>query len=286
MVLQKVQTPVRFFIYVIDNACDHDVKSMVETMDQQHPDIPISYFAEEQKGIVFARNRCVEEFLKTEAHGLLFIDDDEWPADENWINKLYQAFVNFKSDIVTSNVISVASKTTPKWATELLYGTNRMQDGEIAPIFYTNNVLISRKVLDSIQPAFDVRFANTGASDYHFALKCRNSGYICHYTNAPVIEEFPESRAKVSWFIRRGYRSGIGFTRSHLFEFSPLRSIPECLLWSLIRLFRGFSLLLIYPFRLKSLFLVDGLFRIASAVGTIAGFFGLTYEEYKETHGQ
>jgi len=285
LIKQQVDTNTELDIIVVDNAGEEAVENVVSKVKEGSP-FNISYFNEPQAGIVFARNRCVEEFLKTSSQNLYFIDDDEWPQSNSWAQDLLNKQKEYQVDILTSHVISVGEESTPKWAIKLIYGKNSFQEGDLAPIFYTNNLLISRKTLETVNPAFDERFAMTGASDYHFALKCKNAGFISRYTVAPVLEEFPKSRATVKWFLKRGFRSGIGFTRSHLFEESSIKAIIRCLIMSGVRLLRGFGYLLLGVVTFNKTTVVDGLFRICSSVGTIAGFFGVKHNEYNTIHGQ
>ena len=245
----------------------------------------MDYHDEPERGIVAARNKCVEVFLRSPQQNLVFIDDDEWPASPDWLQALLRAKERYQADVVTSHVISVGEPGTPEWAVQLIYGSNRLREGQRVNVFYTNNVLIDRKVLEHISPAFDNRFAMTGASDYHFSLKCRKSGFTAHYTSAPVEEEFPLSRATVRWFLRRGFRSGVGYTRSHLFQESFPVAISRCLMMFFVRAGRGLAGSALGLLTLDKRRCVEGLFRFASAAGTVMGFFGVRLDEYKQIHG-
>jgi succinoglycan biosynthesis protein ExoM len=272
-------------ILVVDKACDKETKNVVNEI-KDVSSLPISYQTESTKGIVAARNKCVNLFLETESEFLIFIDDDEWPANDNWAMHLINQQQKYKADIMTSHVISVGEEGTPSWAIDLIYGKNSLTEGEQITKYYTNNLLIKRNVLEKITPAFDIRFAMTGASDYHFALKCTKAGFKAFYTDAPVIEEFPKSRATVKWFLRRGFRSGIGYTRSHLFEDAHSIAIPKGISMAAVRFLRG----LFYCFKglitLNKTTFVDGLFRLCSSAGTLAGFIGVKHNEYNKIHGK
>jgi len=281
---QKMSNDIELNILVVDNAGEESTVDVVKQVAEKS-DYAINYFHEPSAGIVFARNRCVEEFLKTDSQNLFFIDDDEWPESEQWAQKLLDKKTEYNADVITSHVISVGGEGTPNWAINLIYGKNNLVEGDTVNVFYTNNLLISRKVLEQITPAFDERFAMTGASDYHFSLKCKKAGFSAFYTNAPVLEEFPNSRATVKWFIKRGFRSGIGFTRSHLFEDSFLKTVFYCAAMSAVRLVRGIGYCILGVVTLNKTTFVDGLFRLCSSVGTIAGFFGIKHNEYNTIHG-
>tara|TARA_R110001583_G_scaffold116972_1_gene267856 strand:+ start:10881 stop:11819 length:939 start_codon:yes stop_codon:yes gene_type:complete len=271
-------------ILVVDNANEQATLEVVNEVTSVSP-FKITYACEKTPGIVAARNKCVAEFLETNSQYLFFIDDDEWPAEKNWAQKLLNKQQEYNADIVTSHILSVGEPGTPAWAVELIYGKNPLKEGDSVNKFYTNNLLICRNVLEKITPAFDSRFAMTGASDYHFALKCTKAGFKAFYTDAPVVEEFPKTRATVKWFLRRGFRSGIGFTRSHLFEDKLFSAIPYCLAMAGVRFIRGLAYLLLGLITLNKTTVVNGLFRFCSCAGTLAGFFGVKHEEYKTIHG-
>jgi succinoglycan biosynthesis protein ExoM len=214
---ELVVTKSHFEILVVDNDAAGSARPVVDALAGK-AGAPIIYELEPEPGIVFARNHCVATFLASQHDALVFIDDDEWPAEPTWLDGLVSAWTERNPDIVTSHVVSVAEPGVPRWPLEILYGPCVLQPGDRVTKFYTNNLLLSRRVLTAIQPAFDERFAMTGASDYHFALKCNRTGFLAEYASAPVEEEFPGDRATVQWFVRRGFRSGIGHSRSHVFE--------------------------------------------------------------------
>lgn len=274
-----------FDILVVDNACQSEVANLVSSLGNVSP-VAIRYEEEAEPGIVAARNKCVACFLEGSQHNLTFIDDDEWPESPHWLQKLLTAQRTYNADIVTSHVISVGEPGTPRWAVDLIYGTNTLEEGQLLSAFYTNNLLISRNVLQLIQPAFSPDFAMTGASDYHFSLKCSRAGFKAYYTDAPVMEEFPASRATLRWFLRRGLRSGIGYTRSHVLEEPGIVAVTKCLFMSLVRVGRGVFSLFSGLLTLNRTRFTEGLFRFASAIGTVSGLFGAQLKEYKVIHGK
>lgn len=285
LIRQKIKKGTLIDILVIDNACDEQTKKAVGLIAEKST-FKIKYEIEKRRGIVAARNKCVDSFLESGAKNLVFIDDDEWPSDSNWIQSLLDKKDVYSADIVTSHVLSVGENGAPDWAVKLIYGKNKYREGDLLGKFYTNNLLLSRRVLESVRPAFDSRFAMTGASDYHFALKCSKVGFRAVYINAPVFEEFPSSRANIKWFVKRGFRSGVGFTRSHIFEENVFIAIIKSLVLSSIRLLRGLVAIVKGCLLFSKMNIVSGLFRISSAVGTLAGFFGIKYCEYKNIHGR
>lgn len=281
---QSISENTELDIIVVDNACEQETTAIVNQI-QLKSRFHIHYREQPEPGIVAARNKCVEQFLLLGSDFLIFIDDDEWPEKNDWAQKMIDAQNQYQAHVIASHVISQGETGTPAWATQLLYGENKAIDGQVLTTFYTGNLLISRELLEKMHPVFDSRFAMTGASDYHFSLKCTRKEINAFYVNSPVIEEFPKSRATIKWFTRRGFRSGIGYTRSHLFEDPAIKAIPLCLLMAGARIMKGLTSLTLGTIMLNKLTFVEGLFRLGSGVGSIAGFFGIKYQEYKIIHG-
>lgn len=271
-------------ILVVDNAADIETANVVKRYSESP--INVVYEVERESGIVFARNKCIEFAIGESSDYLVFIDDDEWPKENSWAQDLLNACKETNADIVTSHVISVDEKLNQNWATKVLYPPPNFVKGEEVNVFYTNNVLLTKHVFQQLRPCFDSRFAMTGASDYHFSLRAKKAGFVAVYTDAPVIEELPASRTNVKWFCKRGFRSGIGYTRSHLFEEQITIVIIKCLILSIVRLFRGGAMVLKSLLTMNKGIYVDGLFRMSSAAGTIVGLFGVKHDEYKHIHGQ
>ena len=272
-------------VLIIDNACDAATREMVSELSKSSEYLG-QYVEEPQRGIVAARNKAVEVFLNSDSQNLAFIDDDEWPRDDNWIMSLLVGMDKHNADIVTGPVIAVNFSGVPNWVTSVIHDFGKHSPGERVKYFYTNNLLVSRRVLEKMRPAFDNRFAMIGGSDYHFAIRCLAAGFRAIYIDAPVMEEIPASRATVNWFALRGFRSGIGYTRAHLIEEGVLKGGFRSIFMAGIRLARGGALLVAGLATLSKARLVNGMFRVGSCVGTIAGLFGASYREYLAVHGE
>ena len=178
-------------ILVVDNDCTGNNSKIVNVLSTDHP-FKLTLVEEPIRGIVSARNRAVAEFLKSDADLLVFIDDDEWPVKNDWLNTLVSTQRRESCDIVYSDVYTIPESEKIQWVEQAF--RPKEQKKEISEIkkFCTNNLLITRRVLEKVSPAFDERFALTGSSDLHFAVKCSKAGFRTVYTPfAPVQEIFP-----------------------------------------------------------------------------------------------
>ena len=285
LALQIVDDSNEIEILVVDNACDAAIRGLVRKIDSECR-YPITYEQEARRGIVAARNKCTQLFLESENEYLLFIDDDSWPVSDDWIQTMLDKRARFDADIVTGTVRAISGQGAPEWASKIIHDYGKAEDGAPVGTFYTGNLLLSRDVLETFQPAFDSRFDMTGGSDYHFSLKCRRAGFKSLYVDAPVEEEFPKSRATVKWFFKRGYRSGNAYTRAHVFEEGFVVASPRALLMAAVRFARGVVYLLTGFATLDKARRVNGLFRMGSGLGTLTGLVGATHEEYGMIHGE
>jgi len=277
---------IKLSVIVVDNDATGENKKVIDAIEHSLP-YDVSLYVEKTRGIVAARNRVVTEFLKTDNEALIFIDDDEWPVNSNWIKKLLEVYIKYDADIVYSDALVIPESDDISWINKA-FRINKMK-AEITPIqkFFTNNLWITRHVLEKLNPPFDQRFAMTGSSDLHFSIKVNNFGFKAYYTPfAPVEEVFHKSRANYKWFFLRGYRVGEGSTRANIYEgSSPLKYlyIPYM---SLGRLFKSILNFIKSVFTLDKGYLAASITYLGAAIGTITGLFGLTYDEYNTTHGK
>ncbi|MDQ4139919.1 MAG: glycosyltransferase family 2 protein, partial [Bacteroidota bacterium] len=178
---QELSNGIQAEILIVDNDC---TGVNLKVIDELTPTatIKLTLVEESEKGIVSARNKAVEYFLQTSFQALVFIDDDEWPSAANWIQTLVNTQKQTLADIVTSHVQVKAENSSEKWVEKVLdFGRHLKKDVEPTNRFYTNNLLILRRVLETIVPAFDIRFAFTGSSDLHFCIKCQQAGFKAIY---------------------------------------------------------------------------------------------------------
>ncbi len=267
---------------VVDNDDKGDAKEALKGFD-----LPINIVTEPQRGIPYARNRAVKEFLQTKSDALIFVDDDETVGDD-WFSSLIKTWGENKSDIVSGpSLICFDDERHPKWAETALNKRNH-KNGETVDKFYTGNVLISRHVLEDMgDEPFDARFRYTGSSDLHFAVKANNKGYKAVWSaNAITYEWTPSSRTKLSWFVKRGYRSGAGYSQSILYENKPPLSYFKSIYMGAGRIFYGLMLFCKALLTFDKGLMAKALNRVASGVGSFAGMIGLNYHEYKNIHGK
>lgn len=272
-------------ILIVDNDCTGENSKVISSLSPGYP-YELMLVEEPRRGIVAARNRAVDEFLKSDAEVLVFIDDDEWPVNNDWLTRLHATKEKYKCNIVYSDVHVVPENTKINWVENAFRPKKRKKEIVKISKFYTGNLLIVREVLERVSPAFDTRFSMTGSSDIHFAVKCMQAGFLAIYTPfAPVEEIFPESKATLKWFFLRGYRSGEGETRAYLYEGSFPSTHIMLMGMGGARFLYAIGQFLKACFTFNKSTLANAFLRLGSSIGTFAGFFNLQYNEYEKTHG-
>lgn len=281
---QKVKDSIAWDICIVDNDCTGKNQEVVQGFSNFMNRIHV--IEEPRKGIVYARNTGVDFFLQDTYQALVFIDDDEWPAQTDWLQRLIDTQRETNSDIVTSHIQLHPETEKISWVKNAMGYQSPKEDIKEVKKFYTNNTLILRHVLETVQPAFDERFAYTGSSDLHFSLKCHAAGYKASFVkDAEVIELFFESRATLKWFLLRGFRNGSGATRSDLFVNTGVKQIARIFGMSILRLGRGCATLFLSLLKFDRGLMCLGAMRCAASLGTIAGIWGIKYNEYLKLHG-
>lgn len=273
-------------IVVADNDACGDARSLVEEWGTEAA-FPFTYVIEPERGIASVRNRLVFEARTLAADYLAFIDDDEI-VSEQWLNRLVSTARSQSAGVVTGPVIFTFSTSVPDWVSGGgFFQRNEYPDGTVVSDFYTCNVLIDLSCLECFDRPFDTRFSLTGGSDVFLANQLVRQGVkIVWSSEAVVYETVPQSRATASWLIRRWYRFGMVRTRI-LFILEPglqprIMRVAKCIAWFVQ------ALLSVLPSVMQGKApLVHALQRCAIAAGGIAGAISsISYQEYKETHGE
>ncbi len=242
---------------------------------------PVRYAVEPEAGIPAARRRVVALALEAGADALVFVDDDE-EAPPQWLATLVGHWRCSAADAVTGPARRRIPDGAPAWtrSSDLFDPTGRHATGTRMTKAYTNNLLVSRKVLERLDVPFDDAFRHTGSSDLHFSLRMVRAGFTIEWCEEAVVEEHvPQSRLTWRWYVRRAYRSGAGDTVARrLIEPGP-RSLLDALARAAARLGHGLVLLPVSLVRpgLRPL----AVRRVASGVGSFAGLLGHNYEEYR-----
>jgi succinoglycan biosynthesis protein ExoM len=240
---------------------------------------PLTAVIAHQRGIAQVRNCLIENALKTDAKFIAMIDDDEWPSP-GWIDEFLKTAHDTQADVLQGSILFGHDTSADG------HGDIRRATGPIAMLQGAGNILIARRVLEeTAAPWFDPQFALSGGEDQDFFVRLQRAGRRFAWSDeARAHGEVPDTRASLSWLLRRAYSVGNSDMRV-LLKHRPgaPRLAAELLkiLASLLLSPLAAAILAASPNR-RALPL-QKLFR---AAGKLTAMFGARYNEYAVVHGE
>jgi len=227
------------------------------------------------RGIANVRNTLIEEALKDAPRFLAMIDDDEWP-EANWLDGFLRVAEETGAGVLQGSILfnhpAQADIVRASGAAEMLQGAG--------------NLLIAREVLEAMpQPWFDPAFALGGGEDRDFFERLARMGVAFAWADeARCLGEVPESRASLSWMLRRAYSIGNSDMRV-LLKHRPGLSTHFCeslkIAGALLLSLPLAVILALNPNRRLA-----PLTKICRAAGKLTAMAGLRYNEYAVVHGE
>lgn len=274
LTFQRVPVP-EIHVIVADNDASGSAADVCKSAFSRWP---VKYVIEPRRGISQARNRALSE--AGEVDFIAFIDDDERP-EPAWLDELLRTQMQTGADAVSGPVVPSFTPDVPEWVKAgKLFNRQDHEPDHSLDFCATNNVLVRRAVFDRI-PAFDERFALTGAEDTHFFLQVRRAGFkIVWSAGAIVHERISANRANLGWLLRRAYRGGNSWV---LVE----SALDKRVTTRLVRVAKAFGRIIQGILRAPvSLFLgrasmTRALQSICLGAGMLAGLADWDYQEYK-----
>jgi GT2 family glycosyltransferase len=219
--------------------------------------------------------------LEEGADFVAFVDDDEVPTPR-WLDELMRA-AGRGADVVTGPVVRHFEGDPPQWVRSGGFFLDpRRPTGTPVEFAATSNVLVARRVLEGVQPAFDLRFGLTGGEDTHFFLRAARAGYSIRWCDEAVVDELvPASRTRLGWILRRAYRLGNTWSRCER-ELGRSASVLAVRAGkALARMGLG-AALLAASLGVRRHVAARGLWHIAFGAGNLTGLVGVRTYEYRQ----
>jgi glycosyltransferase involved in cell wall biosynthesis len=267
-----------FRTVVVDNDGELSGKPVVEAA--RAAGLDITYDHEPIPGIPRARNRSVEHGLRSGAQHLCILDDDEYP-DAGWLAELLAHSRSSGAPVVTGPVVSLLPNGVAKWLKRSrVFSRPRHPTGTRRNRAATNNVLVHRRVFESMTSWFDESMPFDGSDDTDFFRRAHGAGFTIEWCDeAVVFEVVPIERCNLRWIERRNFRGGLAFARqSKRYDRGP----------AALRVLASGSLRLAFAAALSvaSLGLVPRLRptivdSAALGAGLVLGCFGVTFDVYR-----
>ena len=167
----------------------------------------IKYCSEPRRNIALVRNKSLEE---GEGDAIAFIDDDEFPVKE-WLANLVKAWRDFDVAGVLGPVRPHYPDGTPAWIRRGgFFERPEHKTGFVMAWSEcrTGNVLLSRRMLERLEPAFNPDFPN-GGEDMDFFRRMMEGGNQFVWCNEAVAyETVPPERWKRGVLLKRALQRG------------------------------------------------------------------------------
>ncbi len=244
--LRAQKCPVPFEILIVDNNCTDNTRQVVEGLSKLNG-IPLRYVKERQQGIVYARNRAIEE-TKNSAY-LAYIDDDEFPLD-NWLKATVDALEKEDADCVGGQIrVSLPSSKVFPWLEKELFGFLGAVNYNTTPFWITDsdtplwsgNIAYKTSVFaDGLR--FDYRYnrrgvAIGGGEDAIMFNTLLERGVRVRYRPDMVIEHFvDEWKLKRSYFLKLHFIAGRKYGQHVTGEYKrTIMGVPPFMLTQALR---------------------------------------------------
>ncbi len=192
---------------IMDNTINGNAKNIIKNVKKKFK-YKIYYVNEKKRGIVHARNKCLEEVKKINCDYFSFLDDD-CEIDSKW-------FVNFEKILKTNSVKIITGPQIHKNDEnnnniERIFEKKINGDKKFVNWAATNNVILSKKVLLSSNLKFDINLNKFGmGEDQLFFLQLNKKGHqILWNKEIKVYERRHSHRSTIKWVADRSFRLGI-----------------------------------------------------------------------------
>ena len=179
----RVTPPLSFRVVVADNSDGAEARSVVTELNGG--DAWIGYVAVAERGVARVRNAAIDQ--RERGEHLLFIDDDEWPA-EGFFAALVRGLEQFPDCLLGFEQTGViGSDFYPTFGPSV-------RDGDELEACGFGNILLPSALLDSHQLRCNERYARSGGEDTDFCFAARSLGFVtralpsavCFETRSPV----------------------------------------------------------------------------------------------------
>lgn len=216
----------RCCIIVADNDDQPSAQPVVEQAAADLP-FPVHYVHAPSRNISIARNALLEKATALGAEFLAMIDDDE-VASPDWARCLLSKITGSGADAVLGPVLALYRPEAPAWlhkarihdVVPVVLSDGRIHTG------YTGNLILRLDSPPVRGRRFDLAFGRTGGEDDVFLSGLvRDGGRIEYAPEAIAREDVPAPREKLSFLMRRSFRSGQTFGRINAPKSLPGRTM-------------------------------------------------------------
>jgi cellulose synthase/poly-beta-1,6-N-acetylglucosamine synthase-like glycosyltransferase len=238
---------------------------------------------EPRRGVSHARNAGLSWIFESRCEFIAFIDDDETPSPD-WLEALLRTARTERVAAVMGPVEPVFDGCPPRWAVLGAFYEKRLgaAEGERLKDGYTSNCLVSTAALRRHGLSFDPSFNESGGEDtilFKQLIECGEE--IAWSRTAAVAERIPVARQRLSWLLKRWFRTGGVEAHLGLYAAGSFRGRAWNGARGSARIAVGLARLLLCLLSMRrSHIIVAQLYTISRGLGLVAASAGLTYKEY------
>ena len=168
--------------------------------------LSVRYVHEERRGLAAVRNRALDEAADDDI--LVFIDDDETPAEESWLERLLAVQRTSDAGVVAGPVRTVAPGGLDPWVVAGGFYDRSHRDAlrSLVPIgsAASNNLLLRLEDVRRTGVRFDERFGRSGGEDSLFTSQLHAEGVpMVWCADAAVLDHLPSERRTRAYALAR-----------------------------------------------------------------------------------
>lgn len=268
------------------------VPATQDFIDTYRDRLDIRYALETNQGLCHARNRALDEALKTQADWIAMTDDDNYP-DPDWLSALVAMTKRYPGADAITGVTKVLNPRPSKWR---MPGAQRRLyvSGMRAVYFTTANLLLRRAIVSEDGPhlRFDLTYNFGGGEDVDFMHQLNQGKHTLLWCEDAVINvPIDPDRQSLASSLGRKFRINTqlaSISRKHFGTFRGtyriFKRVPRDYLRALGLAIKALPALLLGQ-KDGPQKLMKSLDKLANATGLLAGVVGYRGATYKNTDG-
>jgi succinoglycan biosynthesis protein ExoM len=192
-----------FRVIVSDNDETPSAEPLVEVA-RRELGLNILYVHAPARNISIARNACLD---RAEAELVAFVDDDEI-APPGWLATISAYLEKQRFDVVFGPVKAIYPEAAPRWARQGdFHSFQTIERNGAVDTGYSSNVIFRRAIVGARR--FDLALGRSGGEDaFFFAMLHHHGAKLGLCPDAVLEEPTPVQRLRLTWLLKRSFRSG------------------------------------------------------------------------------
>ena len=201
-------------LLVVDN---NDSPMAADALSGLSGPFPITVVHEPRAGLVFARNRSLDEAVALQADWFLGLDDDMWVAGD-WLSCFVAGLETIGRPVLMGPCERIYDNTRSPFLRAFQFPVRPL--GDFPSVIATGNCAIHRCVFDPENGAglrFDIAFNESGGEDFEFFMRAKRTfGWdAASYPLARTYEDWDGVRGTLGYWLSRAMRGQLNVYRAN-----------------------------------------------------------------------